>query len=443
MKLLSLKEKGVSRCEFVVLVEPEEFRLEICKVIQKSLRNFSVPGFRKGKAPRKFVEKHYGTEVFFNDAMNAILPDVFEFLEKKSGKNILRSDRTMEVQAVSANEQDGAELKVESNVLPVIELNGRHKGIKFNVAKKEVTDEEIGEEIVKLLQRYPRYEVVERPAKEGDRVKVSYSVFSDGEEIEDVKAENRSVELGTGRLFPELEAAILGLSAGETAEVPVTFPESFRDNRLAGKSVIFKGRCIQVEEKLARELDDDFAKLLGKENVGELQQALREALEKRNDREFANEKNRQVMSRLVDLVPDDVISQSRPLVDERGEQLTADAIAQIKRFGFEMEEYLELSGQTKEDFKKSIYKDASNEVKASIALNSVASEENISVSDEEVKNKYKEISEGYDIPIDEVKSVITSKQLYDDIKFEKAFKVVFDAAKYDVPVEEIQIDAEN
>ena len=339
MNVKSVEKKEKSTVELVIEIGKEEFEAAVEKVYKKQRGKITVPGFRKGKAPRKIIEGMYGSGVFYEDAINDLYPEAYtqaveqEKLDTVSWPNV-------EVLDVG---KDGLTFKATVTVRPEVKL-GEYKGLTAEKNEVTVTDEDIEGELKPFINRATRMVTVEREAKEGDTVVIDFEGFLDGTPFDGGKAEGHSLELGSGSFIPGFEEQLVGTKAGDEKELNVTFPEDYHASDLAGKPVVFKVKVHEVKEKQLPQVDDEFAKDVSefdtladfKKDLGD---KLKERRESQAQRDFEAALMEQVMSNMEVEIPD-------AMVDYEADQLVNDMAQRIQAQGIPFEQYLSMMGMT-------------------------------------------------------------------------------------------------
>jgi len=423
IKTCEKKEKG--EAEIVVDVSPEEFEAAVGKAFMKNRNQITIPGFRRGKAPRKIVERMLGPTTFHADALEILFPDVVGFAKDESG---LRLVGRPGLEDVEIREDDGgADFKVVSAVYPEATL-GEYKGLRATRRVGGVAESEIDSEIETVRTRNASMESVDRPAKEGDLVVIDYEGFIDGKPFAGGKDEDHELELGSGSFIPGFEEKLLGIAAGEEREIDLVFPEDYEEG-FAGKPAVFKVKACEVREKLLPDLDDEFAKDVSEfDTFEEYKASIREKHEKayKEDSDIAFEN--ELMDMLAESIEADVPD---VMVDEQQKASMKGFVERLSAYGIQLDKYLEMTNTTPEEFRDNMRQKSEKQVRISLALEKIAELEGIEVSAEDIENDYKEASERYGTEIGKLKESTTEEDVAFEIKKRRAVAIVVESAVTD------------
>lgn len=417
-------EKENGNAKIVVEIDKELFESGLNKAYQKNKKNILVPGFRKGKAPRKVIEGMYGATVFYEDAVNEIFPEVYT---KAVSEQELRAVGMPSVSDMDVQKDGTVVLTVETALYPEVTL-GQYKGLEVPKAEAVVTAEEVEAEIDRMAERNARITTVERPAAEGDTVILDFEGFEGGKPFQGGKADNYSLKLGSHQFIPGFEEALVGVSAGEEKTVEVTFPENYTPE-LAGKPAVFQCKIHEVKETVLPEKDDEFAK-----DVSEFDtlQALRDDIrarflknrEEAIRQEFENTAVTMAANNMTCEIPACMIDEQ---VDKHMEQFAY----QLQSSGMKMEDYAKMMGGDLSGLRQNMRPMAETTVKSNVLLSQVIEEEKIDVTDEEVEEEYKKVAEQYQMELDKVKAALPEESVKSDLRSRKAIALIADSA---VPV---------
>lgn len=428
--LKETKKADTNRYTLEITIDGEKFREAIDKAYRKNCKKISVPGFRKGKAPQKMIEKLYGEGVFFEDALNLLYNDAVEEAIKDSGLRVI--DDKMDFEMVSISKEDGVDFKVSVTTYPEVSV-GEYKGLKAERAVVKVDAAEVNAEISALQDRNARMISVEdRAAKKGDTVVIDFEGFADGKAFDGGKAEGHSLELGSGHFIPGFEDQIIGKNIGDEFDVNVTFPEEYGEKSLAGKPAVFKVKLHEIKVRELPKADDEFAKDVSEfDTLKELKADLKKkALERKNkaaDEAVENALVQQIVDGLTGDIPE-------AMFENRMNQSLQDFDYRLRSQGMDLNTYLKYTGSTAEEFKKSFRPQAEMQVKYRLALEKIVELEKFEISDEEVDKEYSRLAEQYSVEADRVKAMIPAEELKKDlavgkaIDFIKANAVITDAA---------------
>lgn len=391
-----------------VKVPAEEFEKAVQKAYIKNVKHINLPGFRKGKAPRKLIEKTYGEGVFFEDAADEILKETYpQAVEKEELEPVARPE--VEVKEIGYGKEFVYVAKV--TVKPEVKL-GKYKGLKVTKIEYAVTDEEIDKEINNMKERAARFvDVTDRAVENGDVAVIDFDGSVDGVHFDGGAAQNHNLTIGSGQFIPGFEEQIIGHNIGDEFDVNVTFPEEYHAADLAGRPAVFKVKVNAIKSKQYPELDDEFAKDVSEfDTFEELKNATKEKLlenaQKRAQRDQEEVIIDEVLKKVKAEIPEAMI-ESR--IDERINEMRYRMQAQMP--GITFEQYLEYTGSSIDDFKEQSKESAEKDVKISLAVEAIAKAENIAVTDEDIAAEIKNIAEQYKMEEDKVRSLISDEQL--------------------------------
>ena len=422
MNVKSVEKQEKSMVELVIEVSGEEFEAAIEKVYKKQRSKISVPGFRKGKAPRKIIEGMYGSGVFYEDAINEIYPEAYSQAVEQEKLDVVAWPQ-VEIQEVG---KDGFTFKAKVTVRPEVKL-GEYKGLAAEREETAVTDEDLDNELKPFINRATRAVTVEREAKLGDTVVIDFEGFKDGVAFEGGKAEGFSLELGSSTFIPGFEDQLAGVKAGDEKDLNVTFPEDYQAEELAGAPVVFKVKVHEVKEKQLPTVDDEFAKDVSEfETLADLKKDLGDKLKARREdaaqHAFENALIEQVVENMEVEIPD-------AMVDAEAEKLVNNYAQRVTSQGIPFDQYLAMMGMTMEQMKEQAKESALKQVQSDLALGAIVDAEKIEVTDEEVEAEIKRLAEQYNMTEEQLKKVLIVEDLKRDLCRQKATRVVFDSAK--------------
>ncbi|BFK86970.1 trigger factor [Pseudoflavonifractor sp. DSM 107456] len=422
MNVKSVEKQEKSIVELVIEVSGEEFEAAIEKVYKKQRSKISVPGFRKGKAPRKIIEGMYGSGVFYEDAINEIYPEAYSQAVEQEKLDVVAWPQ-VEIQEVG---KDGFTFKAKVTVRPEVKL-GEYKGLTAEREEVTVTDEDLDNELKPYINRATRAVTVEREAKLGDTVVIDFEGFKDDVAFEGGKAEGFSLELGSGTFIPGFEDQLVGTKAGDEKDLNVTFPEDYQAEELAGAPVVFKVKVHEVKEKQLPTVDDEFAKDVSEfETLADLKKDLGDKLKARREdaaqHAFENALIEQVVENMEVEIPE-------AMVDAEAEKLVNNYAQRVTSQGIPFDQYLAMMGMTMEQMKEQAKESALKQVQSDLALGAIVDAEKIEVTDEEVEAEIKRLAEQYNMTEEQLKKVLIVEDLKRDLCRQKAAHVVFDSAK--------------
>ena len=421
MNVKSKENVENSAVELVIEVGAQEFEAALDKVYKKQRGSIAVPGFRKGKAPRKIIEGMYGSGVFYEDAIEELYPSAYAEAVEQEKLDVVAYPK-VEVLEVG---KDGFTFKAVVTVRPEAKI-GTYKGLSAEKEAVAVTDEDIENELKPYVERATRLVNVEREAKMGDTVLIDFEGFDNGVPFEGGKAENHALELGSHSFVPGFEEGVVGLKPGDEKDIDVTFPEDYHAD-LAGKPVVFKIKVHEVKEPQAPVVDDEFAKDVSEfDTLDEFKKDLGDKLKERRqtqaDRAYEDALMDQVVEALEVELPD-------AMVDYRAEQMVQDYAQRITSQGIPFEKYLEMTGQTMDRMKEQAKESAIKQIKYEMAMDAVAAAEGIVISDEELEAEYQSLADQIKMELDQVKALASAEDVRTTLLRRKAIDVVKDSAK--------------
>ena len=425
MTVKSCEKLEKSQVALTIEVGAAEFEAAVEKAYQKMRRKINVPGFRPGKAPRKMIERMYGAEVFFEEAINIAFPEAYEAAVEQEKLQVVGYPA---VEMVGEVTKDGFTFKATAPVYPEVTL-GEYKGLKAEKPEVKVTAADVDERLKTLADRNTRLVSVDREAKSGDTAVIDFEGFLNGKPFEGGKGENHNLELGSGSFVPGFEDQVIGMKAGEEKDINITFPENYHED-LAGKAVVFKVKVHEVKEKEVPEMDDEFAKDVSefdtlKDLKADLKKKITEERQKDADRAFEENLMNQVAENITADIPD-------VMVENQARQYLDNFKAQISR-QFPYEEYKKMTGMDDEKLLADAKEPALRQVKMDLAVAAIIKAENIEVSDEDVEAEYKKMAEQFGMDVDMVKKYLVKEQVQDQLLSQKAVAVVVDSATAEKP----------
>ncbi len=423
MNVKSVEKNENNTAKVVLEVEKDQFQTALDKAYRKVKNTIYIPGFRKGKAPRKIVEGMYGANVFYEDAINLIFPEIWEQATTESELKVVGSPS---VSDLNVDENGNLVLTIECGLYPVATL-GQYKGIEAPKAAVTVTDEEVDADIKQLASRNSSISTVERAAKDGDTVIIDFDGYMDGVAFDGGKGENYTLRLGSGTFIPGFEDQVIGMAAGDEKDVEVTFPADYGTQELAGKPATFKVKVHEVKETLVPELDDEFAKDVSEtaETLEDLKKERREKLEKDKadeaEHNFKNEVVKKAMDNLEVVIPD-------AMVEAQLDDMMNQYAMNMQSSGFTLEQYAQMMGTTIQGLREQSREGAVQQIRNTLLLEKVAEEENIQVTDEELEEEYQTMAKEYDMEVEKVKEYLPLEDLRKEKQLQKAMDLIVDNA---------------
>ena len=424
MELKNTEKQEHSVVALTIEITKAEFEAAKDKAFKKTGKNITVPGFRKGKAPRKMIEKLYGEGVFFEEAFNIIYPDAMEMVVEKSGiKPVGRAD----VDLGDPAEEGGLTIIAKVPVEPEVEL-GEYKGIEVEKETVKVLQADVKAELNRMAQRNARTETVERKAKKNDTVDIDFEGFVDGVPFEGGKAEHHELTLGSGAFIPGFEDQLIGCKAGDEKDVVVTFPEEYHAKELAGKEATFKCKVHKVEETILPEIDDEFAKDVSDtcETLDDLKKEITERLKAERQEAADNAFEEKVLDAVIDGMKADIPA---AMIDSQVDTIVQDFGYRLQMQGMGLEQYLKMTGTEMGAFRAMFKDQAERQVKTRLALQKVVELEGITVSDKELEEEYAKMAEQYKMEVEKVKAIVSKEALEGDLKISNALEFIKKNAK--------------
>ena len=421
------KTENANEVKLELTVEASRFDEAIKKVYFKSAKYFNIPGFRKGKAPMKIVEKYYGEEIFFEDAFNEVAPEALEEAVKENNIEVV-SRPDIDVKQIGK----GQDLIFTAvfQTKPEAEL-GKYKGIEVKKIEYNVTDEDINHELSHMQEHNARMISIEdRPVEKGDIAVIDFEGFVDGVAFEGGKAENHELEIGSNTFIPGFEDQIIGMKIDEEKDINVKFPDEYFSKDLAGKDATFKVKVNEIKKKELPKLDDEFAKDVSEfDTLEELKKSIKEKMEKDNEQKEKYETEDAVIKAVCENVKVDIPS---GMIETETENMLKDVESRLSYQGLKLDQYLQMLGKTREDMLKEYEPQAIESIKSRLMLEAVIKAEKIEATDDEVEAKMKEMAKNYGRENDEefMKNENVANYLREAIKSEKALEFLVKNAKF-------------
>ena len=427
MTVKSCEKLEKSRVALTIETGAEEFEAAVNKAYLKMRGKINVPGFRVGKAPRKIIEKMYGAEVFYEEAVNILLPDAYEGAVKEKELNVVGYP---EVELESCT-KDGVVFKCTVAVYPEVKL-GQYKGLEAPKAEVKVAAADVNARLKEMADRNSRLVSVERAVKKGDTADIDFEGFDNGKPFDGGKGENFDLEIGSGSFVPGFEDQLIGMKAGEEKDIDITFPENYTPE-LAGKPVVFHVKVNEVKVKEVPAMDDEFAK-----DVSEFDtlKDLKADIKKKLTAERTEAAQRAFEDALMAKVAEGVEAEiPHEMVELQAEQMTEGFKQQLASQGIPFDQYLKMTNTTEADFKSQAYGPAEQQVKMDLAVKAIIDAEKIEATDEEVEAEMKNVAEKYGMDLDTVKKYLRPEDVKEQVIREKVIKLVADNAVAVAPAE--------
>ncbi len=418
MELIKNERIESNKQELNIKIDSATFEAACTKIYRRDAGKINVPGFRRGKAPRSIIEKMYGKGVFYEDAINDLIPANFDAAIKEAGIEPIGQP---EFDVISIDE-DGVVLKAVVYVMPEIKIEG-YRGVSATKTTYTVTDEEVDHEIEHARQHNAReVEITDRPAEMGDTVNIDYEGFADGVPFEGGKDEGHNLKLGSGSFIPGFEEQVAGHSIGEEFDVNVTFPEQYHAEELAGKAVVFKCKLNAIKNEELPELDDEFVKDVSEfDTLEEYKADVKSKIEARKAKNADAEVEEQLINYLVENVEGDI---PQPLYDAEAENIVRDYDMRLRSQGLDLATYMKYTGQTLDTLREQMMPAAERQVKTRLALQKIVEIEGIDVTDEEVEAEFARMAEMYQMEAEKIKEVIAAEDIKGDLKLKAAVELI-------------------
>ena len=424
-KVEQMEEKNMVK--LVIESTAEEFEAGLNKAYNKDKNKISIPGFRKGKAPRKMIEQMYGAEVFYEDAANAIIPEAYATAAEESKLEIVSQPKISVVQLEKGKPFIFA---AEVAVKPEVEL-GTYKGVEVEKADTEVTDADVEEELKKVQEQNSRTVTVEdRAVKDGDMTVIDFEGFVDGVAFDGGKGSDYALTLGSGTFIPGFEDQLVGANTGDHVEVKVTFPEEYQAKELAGKEAVFQCDVKKIETKEVPELDDEFAKDVSEfDTLAEYKEDVKKKLTERKEADAHRTKEDEAIEKIIDDAKMDI---PEAMIDNQVNSMINDFANNMMQQGLSMEQYMQFTGMTMDKFKEQVRPDAVKRIQSSLVLEQIAKDENLEVTDADVDAEIEKMAAAYGMEVDKVKEYIQDAEresMKKDIAIQKAADFIMENVK--------------
>lgn len=423
MSLKATNNVETNKYELEIEISAEDFEAAIEKAYLKARKNIAMPGFRKGKAPRKLIEKEYGEQVFFEDAVNLLYAPVVNGAVEESGLELVTRP---EVEVTEISKENGVKLKATCITKPEVEVKD-YKGIEVEKVVNPVTDEDINKQLDALREKNVTVETVDdRAAENGDDVVIDFEGFKDDVAFEGGKAEDFTLSLGSGQFIPGFEDQIVGHNAGEDFDINVTFPDEYQVKELAGAPAVFKIKLKSISKKVMPELDDDMVKDSTEfDTVDEYKADVKKKLEEANEKQADSEVEAKIFDKVIENMTAEI---PQVMFDNRVNEMISELEQRLAPQGISLDLYMQYTGQTIDTVKKAYAEQAEKQVKLRLALEKIAKLENIEVTEDELKAEFDKLAEAYKLDVDQIKQFIHDDDLKKDIAVGKAVDLIKDAA---------------
>ena len=421
MQVKNVEKKG-NQATIVVEIDKELMETGINKAYTKARKSIMIPGFRKGKAPRKMIEAMYGAHVFYEDGLEEIFPEIYDFaVAKQEGFKAIGRPSLTDMKI----EDDGSvTLTLTTEVYPEVTL-GQYKGLEVEKTEAAVTDEQVQAELDRMAQNVASTETVDRAAQMGDTANIDFEGFDNGVPFEGGKGENFDLKLGSGQFVPGFEEQVVGMTAGEEKDIDITFPEDYH-KELAGKAVVFHVKLNKVTVTMVPEMDDEFAKDVSEfDTLDALKADVRakalEQAQKQADSAFEN-------ACVEKAAENTTVDMPKALVENELDVQMERFGYQLQMSGYSMEQYAKMMGGDVNTMRNAFRPTAEKQAKISVTLEKIAEVENISVSEEDIAEELENMAKQYEMDVEKIKELVPTEELTESLKTRKAVKIIVDSA---------------
>ena len=435
MTVKSCEKLEKSRVALTIETSAEEFEAAVNKAYLKMRGKINVPGFRVGKAPRKIIEKMYGAEVFYEEAVNIILPDAYEAAVKEQELEVVGYPQ-VELESCT---KDGVVFKCTVAVYPEVKL-GQYKGLEVPKAEVKVVAADVNARLKEMADRNSRLVSVERAVKKGDTADIDFEGFDNGVAFDGGKGENFDLEIGSGSFVPGFEDQLIGMKAGEEKDIDITFPENYTPE-LAGKPVVFHVKVNEVKEKQVPAIDDEFAKDVSEfDTLKDLKADIKKKLTAERTESAQRAFEDVLMAKVAEGIEADIPEE---MVELQAERMMEQFKQQLASQGIPFDQYLKMTNTAEADFRKQAQGPAADQVKMDLAVEAIIKAEGLEASDEDVESEMKSVAEKYGMDLDTVKKYLRPEDVKEQVIREKVVKLVADSAVAVAPAEEkAELEAE-
>ncbi len=420
MNVKSIEKKG-NEAVIVVEIDKELMESGVNKAYMKARKSIQIPGFRKGKAPRKMIEAMYGAHVFYEDGLEEIFPEVYKAAVLDQDVKAIGRPSLTDMQI---SEDNIVTLTLTTEVYPEVTL-GQYKGLEVEKMEVSVSDEQVAAELDRMAQNVASTENVDRPAEMGDTTNIDYEGFDNGVPFEGGKGEGFDLKLGSGHFVPGFEEQIVGMSAGEEKDINITFPEDYHAD-LAGKAVVFHVKVNKVTVTSVPALDDEFAKDVSEfETLEELKADIRAKAEEQAEKQAKSAFENAAVEKAAE---NTTVDMPKALVDSELDTQMERFAYQLQMSGYSMEQYAKMMGGDMNSLRNAFRPQAEKQAKISVTLEKIAEAEGITVSDEEINEEFEKLAKDYSLELDKVKQMVPMDELTGSLKTRKAVKLIVDSA---------------
>lgn len=422
MSLKSSNKVDTNVWELEVSVDGDTFKDAVTKAYLKQRKNITIPGFRKGKAPRAFIEKYYGEGVFYEDALEAIYPDAVASAIEEAKLEPVDTPYDLEIPEMG---NDGVTMKFKVTVKPEVEL-GEYKGLKATKKSTKVTADEVKAELARMQEQNSTVsDVDDRAVKKNDIVVIDFEGFVDGKAFEGGKAEKYELTIGSNQFIPGFEDQIIGHKIGDKFDVNVKFPEDYQAD-LASKDAVFKIKLHGIKVKEVPALDDEFAKDVSEfDTLDELKKDIKKQLEKRKNDDAENELHNTLLEEVAKGIKAEI---PEAMIEKTIDDDVNEYSYRLQSQGLKLETYLKYTGMDMKGFREGFKERAETQVRLNLALKKIIEKEKIEVTEEDIEAEYKKYAEAYNMDIDTIKKAVSAESLKPELASRKAIDLIVDSA---------------
>ena len=414
-------EKNGNQATVVVEIDKELMESGVNKAYMKARKNIMIPGFRKGKAPRKMIESMYGAHVFYEDGLEEIFPQIYDFAI--AGQDFKAIGRPT-LKDMQISDDNIVTLTLTTEVYPEVTL-GQYKGLEVEKAEAEVSDAQGQAELDRMAENVASTETVDRPAQMGDTVNIDFEGFDNGVPFDGGKGENHDLKLGSGSFVPGFEEQLVGLSAGEEKDIDITFPEDYHKD-LAGKAVVFHVKVNKVTVTMVPEQDDEFAKDVSSfETLEELKADIRAKAIAEQEKQIQSAFETAAVEKAAE---NTTVDMPEALVERELDSQMERFAYQLQMSGYSMEQYAKMMGGDVNTMRKAFRPTAEKQAKVSVTLEKIVEVEGITVSDEEIAAEIDSLAAQYQMEASKVKELVPADELTESLKTRKATKIIVESA---------------
>ena len=422
MSLKSSNKVDTNVWELEVSVDGDTFKDAVTKAYLKQRKNITIPGFRKGKAPRAFIEKYYGEGVFYEDALEAIYPDAVASAIEEAKLEPVDTPYDLEIPEMG---NDGVTMKFKVTVKPEVEL-GEYKGLKATKKSTKVTADEVKAELARMQEQNSTVsDVDDRAVKKNDIVVIDFEGFVDGKAFEGGKAEKYELTIGSNQFIPCFEDQIIGHKIGDKFDVNVKFPEDYQAD-LASKDAVFKIKLHGIKVKEVPALDDEFAKDVSEfDTLDELKKDIKKQLEKRKNDDAENELHNTLLEEVAKGIKAEI---PEAMIEKTIDDDVNEYSYRLQSQGLKLETYLKYTGMDMKGFREGFKERAETQVRLNLALEKIIEKEKIEVTEEDIEAEYKKYADAYNMDIDTIKKAVSAESLKPELASRKAIDLIVDSA---------------